>query len=168
MLKALRISDGARVTDPTLFAHEGTLYLFGNDRRLGSSVLNLWTSTSLDEEFVLHPACPIRISPEGARMGGAIIQKDGRLFRLGQDFSGGYGDGLIAFEIEVLTPQSYSERIVGRIHFADRRGPHTLNIRGNRIVFDWYHDRMSPLAGVRRLVALARRQSARRRPTATQ
>ena len=101
-------------------------------------------------------------------MGGGIIDHDGRRFRLGQDFSRGYGDGLVVFEIEDLTPHSYSERIVGRIRFADRRGPHTLNVRGGRMVFDWYRDRISLLAGPRRLGALIRNQIDRRRPTATQ
>ena len=101
-------------------------------------------------------------------MGGGIIDRDGRLFRLGQDFSHGYGDGLILFEIDELTPNAYSERVIGRVRFSDRRGPHTLNLRGNRVAFDWYHDRFSPLAGVRRFTGLLRRQLARRRPTATQ
>ena len=99
-------------------------------------------------------------------MGGAIVDRDGRLFRLGQDFSRGYGDGLILFEIEELSPEAYSERIADHIRFTDRRGPHTLNVRGNRMVFDWYYDRFSPFAGFRRVVALASRQ--RRRPSATE
>ena len=99
-------------------------------------------------------------------MGGAIIERAGRLFRLGQDFSRGYGDGLIFFEIDELSPDAYSERKMGSIRFTDRRGPHTLNARGNRIVFDWYHDQFSPFAGFRRLTARMSRQ--RRRPTATQ
>lgn len=168
LLNTLKIGGGVWVTDPTLFGHRGRLYLFGNDRRLGSNVLNIWTAASLEDEFVAHPGCPIRISPEGARMGGAIIDHGDRLFRLGQDFSRGYGDGLMVFEIETLTREAYSERLVGRIRFTDRRGPHTLNVRGDQMVFDWYHDRISPFAGFRRLGALVRRQFARRRPTATQ
>ena len=168
VLTALRIEDRARISDPTLFERQGRTYLFGNDRAFGSNVLSLWVATSLENEFRLHPSSPIRISPEGSRMGGAIIDRDGRLFRLGQDFSRGYGDGLILFEIDELRPDAYSERVIGRVRFSDRRGPHTVNVRGNRIVFDWYHDRFSPLAGVRRFGGLLRRQLARRRPTATQ
>ena len=158
----LRVESSPRISDPTLFELDGRLYLFGNDRELGSSVLNLWVTDSLEQEFRLHPENPIRISPEGSRMGGAIIEREGRLYRLGQDFSRGYGDGLILFEIETLGPVTYSERRVDHIRFTDRHGPHTLNVRGDRIVFDSYHDRFSPLAGVRRLVALASRQRRRR------
>ena len=168
VLTHLRIADRARVSDPTLWEWQSRLYLFGNDRSLGSNVLHLWVASSLEDEFALHPSSPIRISPEGSRMGGGIIDRDGRLFRLGQDFSHGYGDGLILFEIDELTPNAYSERVIGRVRFSDRRGPHTLNLRGNRVAFDWYRDRFSPLAGVRRFTGLLRRQLARRRPTATQ
>ena len=162
----LRVERRPRISDPTLFERDGRLYLFGNDRELGSNVLNLWVADGLDDEFRLHPDSPIRISPEGSRMGGAIIERGRRLFRLGQDFSRGYGDGLVLFEIEELSPGTYSERKTGHIRFTDRRGPHTLNLRGDRVVFDWYHDRFSPLAGFRRLAAFASRQ--RRLPIATQ
>lgn len=97
-------------------------------------------------------------------MGGNIVEQDGRLFRLGQDFTRDYGDGLILFEIGDLSVDSYSESLISRIRFTDRKGPHTLNIRGNEIVFDWYRDRFAPLAGLRRLVAALQR----RLPHATQ
>lgn len=162
----LKMPGDVRVNDPTLFEQNNRLYLFGNDRTAGSNLLQLWTAPSLDTEFALHPASPIRISPKGSRMGGAIIRQEGRLFRIGQDLSRGYGDGLVVFEITTLSPDDYAEQIVGLIRFADRHGPHTLNFRDNEVVFDWYHDRGSPLAGFRRLAALFRRQI--RRPTATQ
>ena len=79
-------------------------------------------------------------------MGGNIIEHEGRLFRLRQDFSAGHGDGLIVFEIDELS-DAYSERTVGRIRFTDRRGPHTLNVGDDQIVFDWYQDRVSLLVG---------------------
>lgn len=158
----LQVENGAQVSDPTLLEREGRLYLFGNDRRDGSNVLTLWSSGSLEEEFKRHAASPIRLSPRGARMGGNIISENGRLYRLGQDFSGDYGDGLIVFEIEELSAEAYAETEIGRIRFEDRKGPHTLNIRGEEIIFDWYRDRFAPLAGVRRVL------QRRRRPQATQ
>ena len=90
-------------------------------------------------------------------MGGAILDLDGRLIRFGQDFSGGYGDGLIAFEIDELTPDSYTERKIGTLRFGDRHGPHTLNFREGEMLFDWYQERVSLLAGVRRIAARLKR-----------
>jgi hypothetical protein len=71
-------------------------------------------------------------------MGGNIIKQDGRLYRLGQDFTRDYGDGLVLFQIGELSATSYSESLVRRIRFSDRKGPHTLNIRSDEIVFDPY------------------------------
>ena len=130
--------------------------MFGNVRETGSNVLYLWHSDALEGSFKLHPECPIRISPRGSRMGGGIVEQGGQLLRIGQDFSGGYGDGLLVFEIEELSPEQYREHFVGRIGFSDRKGPHTLNFRDGEMVFDWYVDRFAPLAGVRRLLGRAR------------
>lgn len=148
----LRIAGEARVVDPTLFACDGRLYLFGNIQALGSNTLHLWSADSLDGEFRLHPSSPVRISPEGGRMGGALVEHGPRLVRFGQDFSRGYGDGLIAFRVEELSATAYRERPIGRIRFQDRKGPHTLNFGDGEIVFDWYRDRFTLMAGVRRLL----------------
>lgn len=155
-IATLKIAGDPRVLDPTLLEHGGRIYLFGNDREVGSGVLYLWHASSIDEPFVEHPDSPISITPRGSRMGGAIIEQDGRLIRLGQDFSGAYGDGLLTFEIEELSPERYREREIGRLAFTDRKGPHTLNIRNGQAVFDWYRDRLTPLAGVRRLLGKSR------------
>jgi hypothetical protein len=84
-------------------------------------------------------------------MGGSIAQRAGKLFRFGQDLRGRYGDGLIAFRIEEISPTSYREARCGEIRFANHRGPHTLNFLGDTALFDYYDERLSPLAGVRRL-----------------
>ena len=150
-LHRLRIVNEPRLIDATLFEYNQRIYLFGNISTIGSGALFLWSAESLEAAFSLHPSSPIRISPLGSRMGGALIQQGGRVIRLGQDFSRGYGDGLLAFEIECLTPGDYRERLVGSLRFPDRRGPHTLNVRCGMLLFDWYVDRFSLVAGFRRL-----------------
>ena len=90
-------------------------------------------------------------------MGGGIVRHGNRIFRLGQDLSRSYGDGLIIFEILTLSPDDYAEQAVGHIRFTNRQGPHTLNFRGREMVFDHYYDRLSPLAGFRRVAATVRR-----------
>lgn len=154
-LGPLRLEQEARVLDPTLVEHEERLYLFGNIRAIGSNALFLWSAASANGDFHLHPASPIRISPIGARMAGGLLKCQERLVRFGQDFSSGYGDGIIAFEVEELTEERFRERPIGEVRFGDRRGPHTLNFNGEEIAFDWYFERFSLLAGLRR--ALARR-----------
>ena len=82
------------------------------------------------------------------------------MIRIGQDFSRDYGDGLIAFAIDSLTPHSYRETEIGAFRLTDRKGPHTFNLSpdGSRILFDWYRDGFSPFAGLRRMMARLRRK----------
>ena len=154
--EALKVEGAPRLTDGTLVEHRGRVFLFANRKDIGSNALYLWSAETLEDELALHPASPICITPKGARMGGAILDLDGRLIRFGQDLTRGYGDGLFAFEIETLTADCYRERPLGRIGFSDRKGPHTLNTNGDDIVFDWYRDRLSLLAGFRRVAGRRR------------
>jgi hypothetical protein len=147
-----------RLLDPTLIEHEGRFYLFGNDEEQGATALQLWSAEALRGPFRPHPSSPVRISPLGGRMAGALLRIGDRLIRFGQDFSGDYGDGVHAFEVETLNPAEYRERAIGTIRFGDRQGPHTINVDGKRIVFDWYHRRFSTLSGVRRAAARMRRR----------
>ena len=144
--------------DPTVLERGDGFYLFANDTADGPSVLRLWTSDALDSDFTEHPASPIRVSTRGSRMAGPILEEDGKLYRSGQDFRRAYGDGLFLFEIEVLSRESYRERQTDHLSFENRSGPHTLDVFGDQILFDWYDEKVSPFAGLRRIKAkLARR-----------
>jgi hypothetical protein len=158
----LNVEGAPRLIDPTLFRNGENLFLFANTFVEGSGVLRLWISAGLFERFAEHPASPIRISPAGARMGGAIMHEGQRLVRLGQDGSRDYGNGLLLFEIERLTPTDYSEREVDSLYFAGVKGPHTLNLANGKLVFDFYREKVTPFAGVRRLRAAASKRRARR------
>ena len=147
----MKLPGAPRLLDPTLHRSDGTLFLFANVADEGDRVLRLWHSKSLFGAFEEHPASPIRISPVGARMAGSLALVDGRLLRFGQDFRGRYGDGLIIFGIDELDERSYRETHLGELHFPDVSGPHTLNFSGGEAVFDWYSNRFSLLAAVRRL-----------------
>ena len=94
-------------------------------------------------------------------MGGLIAERDGRLFRFGQDNRGRYGDGLILFAIDALTPDEYRESPISELRFEGARGPHTLNLRDNSLLFDFYDERFSPLAAIRRLRGRLAQQSSR-------
>lgn len=75
------------------------------------------------------------------------------MFRFGQDWRQGYGDGLIVFQVVELSPVAYRETEVGPAAFASVRGPHTLDWQGGRLLFDFYEERASLFAGIRRLLA---------------
>jgi hypothetical protein len=158
---ALRVAGAPRIADPTLVEHDGRFYLFGSPVAHGTNILSLWTAGGIDDLFEPHPRNPLRISPQGGRMGGGLLRVEGRLIRFGQSFERLYGDGILAFEVEELTPNSYRERMIGSIRFHDRIGPHTLNVRKGELVFDWYRHEIDPLVALRRL--LTRRRQARGR-----
>jgi hypothetical protein len=158
--------DGTRVTwvadlnivdrhliDPTPFHHDGQLYLFANTTGDGPSVLHLWVAPSLFGRFERHPASPIRVSARGSRMAGKVGLWGNQLYRLGQDGGRGYGDGLLAFRVLELSPTTYRERLEGDAAFQSVRGPHTANLWGDRLLFDFYRERFSLFAGFRRLMS---------------
>ena len=154
--RAVRVADldidEQAILDPTLLRHEGRLYLFGNRASDGSSILRLWSADGLFSRFDEHPASPIRTSVRGSRMAGPIHRWPAGLFRLGQDFRSAYGDGVLAFRIEELTAERYRESEMGAASFDEVKGPHTIDVRRGELLFDWYEERGSPFAGVRRLL----------------
>lgn len=141
-----------RVVDSTLFEKEGIFYLFCGMNSSASDCLYLFYSEGLDKEFVSHPLNPIVIDPSRARMGGRIIQRNGRFYRFGQDNSYGYGDGISICEINKLSTSDYEEKVVGALRVKDASGPHTVDLFRDKSVFDFYVDTFSFLAWYRRIV----------------
>ena len=148
---ALRIPGDPRILDPILHLHDGAVFLFGNLAGEGDGVLRLWVAGTLFDTFAEHPDSPIRISPAGGRMGGLILAHDDSFYRVGQDSSRGYGDGLLLFHIDQLSRHGYRESDAASLRFREHRGPHTLNLRRSQLLFDYYDNRFSIFAGVRRL-----------------
>ena len=93
-------------------------------------------------------------------MAGALLELGGRLYRLGQDCSRGYGRRILLFEITALSRSSYEERPAGEVALEGAIGPHTLNLAGGIAWFDFYRERFSMFAGFRRLrAALSKRRA---------
>ena len=147
----LAIPGEPRLLDPTVHVHDGMVYLFGNRADEGDGVLRLWVAQDLFSRFAEHPDSPVRISPAGARMAGLLLTNGGELFRPGQDLRHRYGDAVLLFRIEELSPTRYRESEAARLGFSCHCGPHTLNLSGSTALFDYYDDRFSLLAGFRRL-----------------
>lgn len=143
-----------KLIDATLFPNDGLLYLFAGEPDLANNVLHLYFSKSLSEKFQEHPCSPIRIDPEGARMGGNIISYNDELFRIGQDNRFGYGEKVNVFKIQILDENSYSEKLVSSVRVDGKFGPHTINVQGDKVVFDFYENHFSVLAWYRRLLGL--------------
>ena len=145
------------ITDPSVIYLDGNYYLFGNLPG-ETNILRLWVGD--DPAFsnaIEHPLSPVHMGPRGSRCGGKIFSNNSEIFRLGQDFSRGYGNGLLVYKISVLTPASFDECLVNEIKFDHPIcGPHTFDASNEFMCWDYYHDQFSLLAGYRRVVALLR------------
>jgi len=147
----LDIAGKPHLIDPTFVHYDGNLYLFANGLQEGPGVLRLWRAPSLFDRFEEHPASPVRISPDGSRMAGSILLSTPTPLRLGQQWQEEYGNGLIVFQIDELSPSAYRESLVRRVQLDAVKGPHTLNFSEGIAVFDWYQERFSAGAGWRRI-----------------
>ena len=161
LVTELNIVRGPRLVDAVIYLRSDGAYLFGSLPAETPCVLRLWTAPDLSCQFTEHPMSPIKISPIGGRMGGAILELTDGLFRVGQDCSGKYGDGLALFRIRELSHSSYHEEQVALTSFTKVRGPHTLNRSDGRLFFDFYRERFSPGAGLLRLRAAYSKRAAR-------
>jgi hypothetical protein len=111
--------------DPILYRRDGRWWLFVTHGSPPCNENNLYvfSAPSLDAEFLPHPMNPVSTGLHGARMAGQLIERDGKLFRLGQDGRESYGGGLVLFELEELTEKTYHERHV-RTFLPNPKGPY--------------------------------------------
>ena len=146
--------ENSRIVDPSIVEHEGHYYLFGGTPESASTMLHLFVADALEGPYRPHPLNPVVIDPSRARMGGRVGMKGDRMIRYGQDNSGDYGNGIAVMEIRKLTPDDYEEREIARLSFPDAKGPHTIDVSADgMLVFDYYVEGFSLLAGYRRMAA---------------
>ena len=100
---------GRAFADPTLFRWDDRWWMFvGNG---ASDTCWLYSSRRLDSEWVEHPMSPIVVDNRGlARPAGrAVILSGDRLYRLAQNSTVNYGRAVRAFQVDVLTTETYAE-----------------------------------------------------------
>jgi hypothetical protein len=138
--------EGERLIDPVLIFKDDTWWLFAGRLGSESDLLFLWTSNSLMNEFKEHQASPIVANSNFARNGGAIYYHNGNHYRIAQDGTGKYGDGISVMLINQLSHSIYEEELVTRIKFPNMFGPHTLNFDAKRLVYDHYGEKFNLLS----------------------
>lgn len=128
-------------SDCSLFEHEGRWYMF-----VSPTIVNGCVSTTLLFEapqpqgpWKLHRAGSISNDVRWARCGGSVIQDAGRLFRVSQDCSNGYGYS-VSFNEFKLSATTYEETPVSTLAPDPKRfgiyGVHTFNRAGDWEVID--------------------------------
>ena len=122
-------------------------------------MLRLWIAENPFKIFKPHPKSPIVISPSSSRMGGKIFRLKNRLIRFGQNNEGEYGESLTMTEIIKLTPKDFTEKYLGTIKIDKYKGPHTINFsfKSKKLILDYYEDKFSVFAGIRRISTLFKR-----------
>ena len=145
--------ESMRIVDATMYFVDENWFLFFGENHNAHTMLNLWVADSPYDVFAAHPLSPIVMSPLEARMGGAVISYEDRILRFGQNNSGAYGDSLAIMHLTTLSATSYAEKKVGEIFIDKFHGPHSIGFSSDMesIVFDYYKNEFSFMAGVRRI-----------------
>jgi hypothetical protein len=125
-----------RAADCTPFVHEGRVWLFvpAIDPAESSYQLLLFHAPRPDGDWALHPASPLSLDVRYARCAGAIVVRDGQLFRPSQNCAPYYGHQLNIHQITRLDPDGYEEHLVHTIApqaWPGLRGVHTYAICGD-------------------------------------
>ena len=95
--------------DSAILHHEGRWWIFSCTGQ--NENMNIFYADRLTGPWSAHSKNPvIQNDRSRARAGGRIFKLDGRLIRIAQDCSVRYGQRVMAYEIKVLTPDSYSEK----------------------------------------------------------
>jgi len=143
------VMEGVSAADTMLFEKGGQWWMLTSLDESGvvdhCSELYLFSSDSpLDTNWTPHPLNPIRIDASGGRNAGLIIDGE-KLFRLAQRQGfDQYGQGLLVYEIKIISESVYLEELVSEINPTFRRGlrgTHHLSTDGKTTVID--HCRMT-------------------------
>ena len=130
--------------DSHLYEHKGKWWLFSNLSRVkgshASDELHLFSADSpFSDQWVPHPMNPVVSDARKARNAGAILSRNGKLYRPSQDCATKYGYSVTLNEIIELSETSYSEISAEEIlptWQSSINGFHTLNSLENFWVAD--------------------------------
>ena len=137
--------EGIAALDSTVFRHDDRWWLFCTDQTDGSnSKLHVFYASAMEGPWEPHALNPVKTDIRSSRPAGTPFVHEGTLFRPAQDGSESYGGGVTMTRIDELTPTTFSEQIVNRVHPPAsgryRDGIHTLCAVGDRTVIDGRRD----------------------------
>ena len=140
------LMENVNAVDNTLFFHNGKWWMFtGISENEGSSpeveLFLFFKEDLFSGEWKSHPLNPLKSDAKNARPAGAILKKDGKLFRPSQDCSKYYGYGFDLNEILLLSETEYKDECVTSVRPGwDRNvlATHTYGVDGTLKVIDAY------------------------------
>lgn len=96
--------------DASILKHEGKYYLFtGIKDRAPNEKLFIFYADQLEGPYKPHIGNPVKVSPQGARMGGGFIIENDKILRPSQYSVQHYGEKLVFQRILKLSPTEYME-----------------------------------------------------------
>jgi hypothetical protein len=135
--EALLLTD-IEASDATVVHRDGSFWMFAatrDGRGSWSDTLSIFHARDLRGPWLPHQGNPILVDQTAARPAGAIVERDGKLWRPVQDCSAGYGTGIGLAEITRLDHDGFEQKVHAVLRApADWPGRrlHTLN-RASRL-----------------------------------
>ena len=133
---------GVEAADATIVAHDGLFYMMSavrEDHGAYSDTLAIHHAAKLQGPWTEHALRPALVDASAARPAGAIVRKDGALWRPVQDCTHGYGHALRLARIDRLDPEGFAQTFTASIG-SNALWPggrlHTLNRAGRLEVID--------------------------------
>lgn len=129
------------LVDVSVVYHDGKWWLFGGNKTQNpNEKLFVYYADGLTGEYLPHLLNPVKVTPEGARMGGQFVVEDGVLYRYGQYSKQWYGEKLIRWKVSLLTSEMFDEEQDGEIvpqqNWKFHDGLHTFSFTENVEVID--------------------------------
>jgi hypothetical protein len=127
---------GIEASDATVIRHGGRFWMFAATRDGAGSwsdTLSIFSASDLHGAWHPHPLNPVLVDRASARPAGAMLVRNGRLYRPVQDCTHGYGTGIGLAEVVHLDHDGFEQKV----HTVLRPDPqwpgrrlHTLNRAG--------------------------------------
>ena len=129
---------GVDISDATILQRDGRYWIFATMREGNGSpsdALAVFYADKLMGPWTPHAMNPILIDKTAARPAGPFVERDGKLFRIAQDGTFGYGSGLSIIEVTQLSTERVEQTVLQKVWPGSPQWPgkrlHTLARAGN-------------------------------------
>lgn len=135
-IKNLKSVSSKKMKDPVIYKKNKNYFIFyslKNSRKIEiAASKNLFgvfkkVNTNINLNF-----------KSGIRMAGALLDINSDIYRIAQNNSSLYGNGIIINKVFDLDKEKYKEKYLRTLKFDKIYGPHTISFMGENLYFDYY------------------------------